>query len=93
MKLKTATRIQNVAWLVIWLVMLPFGICGLVLTTLAKPFEWVVDQLDGIRFRIGNRLLRMSEEANDGTIQNEYCLRNYTASLAYEQLKKEKNDK
>ena len=63
MKLKSAARIQNVAWLTIWLIMLPFGISGLVLTMLAKPFEWV---LDGIRFCSGNRLLRMSEGACAG---------------------------
>lgn len=62
MKLKTANKIQKALWLTIWLLMLPFSIVGIVIDRLAKLFKWVLEELDLLRFRIGNKLLRMSDE-------------------------------
>ena len=93
MKLKTASKIQKVLWLTIWFLMLPFSIVGILIDSLVKPFKWVLEELDSLRFRIGNRLLRMSDEVKDGTIQNEYFIRNFTASEAYIHLKKEQQSK
>ena len=87
MKLKTASKIQKALWLTIWFLMLPFSIVGILIDSLTKPFKWVLEELDFLRFRIGNRLLRMSDEVKDGTIQNEYFIRNLTASEAYIRLK------
>ena len=39
MTLKTATKIQKAADITLWVVMLPFGICGLVIEKTAKPCE------------------------------------------------------
>lgn len=91
MTLNTATKLQKVADLTLWVVMLPFGICGIVIEKLTIPFEWIVSGIDTLRFRIGNRLLRMSREATDGTIKNDYCLRNFTAMDAKKKLEEEKN--
>lgn len=87
MKLKTASKIQKALWLTIWFLMLPFSIVGILIDSLTKPFKWVLEELDFLRFRIGNRLLRMSDEVKDGTIQNEYFIRNLTATEAYIRLK------
>lgn len=62
MRLKTANKIQKVLWLTIWLLMLPFSIVGILIDSLTKPFKWVLHELDFLRFRIGNKLLRMSDE-------------------------------
>jgi len=88
MKLKTASKIQKALWLTIWFLMLPFSIVGILIDSLTKPFKWVLEELDFLRFRIGNRLLRMSDEVKDGTIKNEYFIRNSTAIEAYISLKK-----
>ena len=93
MKLKTASKIQKALWLTIWFLMLPFSIVGILINSLVKPFKWVLEELDSLRFRIGNRLLRMSDEVKDGTIQNEYFIRNLTATDAYISLKKEQQSK
>lgn len=90
MTLNTATKLQKAADLTLWMVMLPFGICGMSVEKLAKPFEWVVGGIDTLRFRIGNRLLRMSREAADGTIQNDYFLQNFTALDAKKKLEEER---
>lgn len=67
--------------------MLPFSIVGIIIDSLAKPFRWVLEELDYLRFRIGNKLLRMSDEVKDGTIKNEDLIRRITASEAYILLK------
>jgi hypothetical protein len=87
MKLKTASKIQKALWLTIWLLMLPFSIVGIFIDSLVKPFRWVLEELDFLRFRIGNKLLRMSDEVKGGTIQNKYVIRNFTATEAYLRLK------
>ena len=89
MKLKTASKIQKALWLTIWLLMLPFSIVGIFIDSLTKPFKWVVEELDFLRFRIGNKLLRISDEVKDGTIKNEHVIHNFTASEAYIRLKAE----
>ena len=82
MKLKTASKIQKALWMTIWFLMLPISFVGILIDSLTKPFKWVLDELDFLRFRIGNRLLRMSDEVKDGTIQNDYFIRNLTATEA-----------
>ena len=93
MKLKTASKIHKALWLTIGFLMLLFSIVGILIYSLVKPFKWVLEELDFLRFCIGNRLLRMSDEVKDGTIQNEYFLRNLTATEAYISLKKEQQSK
>lgn len=88
MRLNTANKIQKVLWLTIWFLMLPFSIVGILIDSLTKPFKWVVEELDFLRFRIGNKLLRMSDEVKNGTIKNEDLIRRITASEAYILLKK-----
>ena len=87
MKLKTASKIQKALWLTIWFLMLPFSIVGIFINSLVKPFKWVLEELNFLRFRIGNRLLRVSDEVKDGTIKNEYFVRNFTATDACIYLK------
>ena len=89
MNLKTASKIQKALWLTIRLLMLPFSIVGIIIDSLTKPFEWVVEELDFLRFPIGNKLLRMTDEVKDGTIKNEDLIRRITASEAYILLKTE----
>lgn len=93
MKLKTASKIQKALWLTIWFLMLPFSIVGILIETMTKPFKWVLEEFDSLRFRIGNKLLRMSDEVKDGTIQNECFIRNLTATEAHIHLKIEQQSK
>lgn len=93
MKLKTASKIQKALWWTIWFLMLPLSIVGILIDSLTKPFKWVLEELDFLRFRIGNKLLRMSDEVKDGTIQNEYFIRRRTATEAYILLKMEQQSK
>lgn len=92
MKLKTAKDIQKVTDLTVWWLMLPFSLCGLVLTWLTKPLEWVVDGFCLLRHRIANGLLRMSDEVKGGTIKNDYCIRSFSALDAWKMLEEERRE-
>ena len=48
-----------------------------------KPEE-LRDYLGG---KIGHKLMMLSKEVKKGTIRNQYALRYYTASMAYQSLK------
>ena len=89
MTLKTAARIQWVAAFLLWLITLPFVIIDVVLECCRKPFEWIIIGREKIKFLIGNRLMLLSDEAKNGTIQNKDILRSGTAIFAYEKLHQE----
>ena len=91
MKLKTLSKINCVTAFFVWIIMLPFGICGKIIEiVIAKPLMWVIDGLDHIRWKIGHWLLMKSDEANDGTIRNKSLLKSGTAYSMYKLLIKEK---
>ena len=84
MKLKTLSRINRVTTVIIGLLMLPFAVVHGLFYWLGRPFEWVYDDLLlTLRQRIGNRLLRMSDEVKDGKICNPHYLSHGTASWVY----------
>jgi 2-hydroxy-3-keto-5-methylthiopentenyl-1-phosphate phosphatase len=52
-------------------------------------FDKVLTVRDRVEQLIGNYLMKQSMEFKEGKIQNPYCIRNYTAHLAYDMLKDE----
>lgn len=89
MTLKTAARIQWIAAFLLWQLTLPFVIIDVVLECCRKPFEWIIIGREKIKFLIGNRLMLLSDEAKNGTIQNKDILRSGTAIFAYEKWHQE----
>lgn len=90
MKLKTLSKIEKAVNTIIVILMLPFCICGAIIDMILKPFRWLIDELSYLRFKIGNKLLCISDEAKDGTIQNQSVFQSYTALETYKILKLEK---
>ena len=90
MKLKTASKIQLWVNIILFVITLPISTILLVLRILEKPFDWLIGQITNALFWIGNKLMLLSDEAKNGEIKNDYCLRNYTARLAYKVLEEEK---
>lgn len=88
MKLKTAKNIEKALRVAMNIVSLPFIIVLAVLELLEKPMLWLLGWRDYSKQRIGNRLMHMSDAVKDGTIKNPYCLRNYTARMAWEHLQR-----
>ena len=73
---------------VLSIISIPFLICHLVLFYGNKPFEFVLDYFISIGQKLGNFLLRKSDEVKNGIIRNDYCIRNYTARFALKELKR-----
>lgn len=88
-KIKTCVRLQRLSYVIIWFVALPFLICGIFLGCLTKPFAWVGEELDALRWKIGNKLLRSCDKVKDGTIKNREFIKTQTVWVAYEKLKEE----
>lgn len=83
MKLKTLSRIDKAISLFLGLAFLPFKIVAVFFRYANDLFEYLSETLpNGIRKCIGNRLLRASDEAKQGKI-NDYSLRYNTAYWTY----------
>lgn len=91
MKLKNLVKIEWVIRIILFLIALPFILIGLILECISYPFDKVNDYLLELNEKIGNKLLRMSDEVKDGTIKNDYCIRTYTAIFAMKELKRQAN--
>lgn len=91
MKLKNLAKIEFVTQGILFLIALPFILISLILECISYPFAKVNDYLVDVNLKTGNKLLRISDEVKDGTIKNDYCIRNYTAILAMKELKREAN--
>ena len=91
MKLKNLAKIQFVTQGILFLIALPFILISLILECISYPFAKVNDYLVDVDLKTGNKLLRISDEVKDGTIKNDYCIRNYTAVLAMKELKRNAN--
>ena len=92
MKLKTASKIQFWVNIILFVITLPISAILLVLMILEKPLDWLIGQKTNALFWIGNKLMLLSDEVKNGEIKNDYCLRNYTARVAYYLLERERNN-
>ena len=87
MTLNTARKIETAFRVVIFVAMLPFTLVGQIFEWLKRPFVWIGDMCGLLAFKVGHKLMHMSDAVKDGTIKNPYCLRNYTALIAWRHLK------
>ena len=83
MKLKTAAKIDKATVIIFVFLMFTLTLCVMIIDLTAKPFRWCIDQLDCLRFRVGNWLLRQSDKVKDGTIKNKRFIQTSTARYAY----------
>lgn len=91
MKLKHLSRIEKTIRIILMVVALPFFIVCRIFYIMLSPFDWVVGEIAIFEKWMGNKLLRCSDEVKDGTIKNQYCIRAYTASFAWKELKRGAN--
>lgn len=87
MTLKTARNIERAVGVVTFPLVLPVLAAAGILALLEKPVAWILDARMNLLWRAGNRLMHMSDAVKDGTVKNPYCLKHYTASLAWRHLK------
>ena len=75
------------------IILLPFALVIQVLERLIKLFTLPIDGRNWLSQKFGNKLMHMSDAVKDGTIKNPYCLRNYTARMAWKHLKEAEKSK
>ena len=90
MTLKTARNIELAFDVVTFLIVLPVLAAAVVVSLIDKPLSWILDERIRICHSAGNRLMRMSDAVKEGVVKNPYCLRNYTASMAWRYLEEKK---
>lgn len=92
MTLNTARKIEEAFNAATVIIVLPFAFIVLMLKWIEQPFRWVLDGRYWISLKAGHWLMHKSDAVKSGTIKNPYCLKHYTARLAWEHLKEaEKN--
>ena len=87
MTLNTARKIEAAFAWVLYIMLLPCGILALLLLLVKRPLDWILEGRDLLAFKVGHKLMHMSDAVKDGTIKNDYCLRCYTARKAWKHLK------
>lgn len=90
MTLKTAKNIETICLWITAFIVLPVVLISIIL----EPLQWFLNTIERKREwilkKIGNKLMHMSDAVKDGTIKNNYCLRQYTARMAWKHLKQAK---
>lgn len=67
-------------------------ILGVILGYACDALEWLVDKLD-FRLKVGNKLLKMSDEVKNGTIKNKDFIEGGCAKTLYKILSNEQASK
>lgn len=89
MTLNTARKIEIAFAWVLYILLLPFGILYALLALIRKVLERILDGRNWLAYKVGHKLMHMSDAVKDGTIKNPDCLKHYTAWMAWKGLKEE----
>jgi len=87
MTLNTARKIEAAFVWMLYILLLPVGILDLLLLLIKRPLDWILEGRDWLAFKVGHKLMYMSDAVKEGMIKNPYCLRLYTARKAWKHLK------
>ena len=86
MKLKTAARLEMAFRVMTFILLFPFWIVHSILkwafTVLIWPFEKLLEEDINLCWKVGNRLLKKSDEVKNGQICNQTIIRTETARRA-----------
>ena len=93
MTLNTARKIETAFDVVTIIILLPFALVIQVFEWLIKLFTLPIDGRNWLSQKFGNKLMHISDAVKDGIIKNPYCLRNYTARMAWKHLKEAEKSK
>ena len=93
MTLNTARKIETAFDVVTIIILLPFALVIQILEWLIKLLTLPIDGRNWLSQKLGNKLMNMSDAVKDGTIKNPYCLKNYTARMAWKHLKEAEKSK
>ena len=93
MTLNTARKTEAAFVWAMYILLLPVSLTAVLLVLAKKPLDWILGERDLAAFKVGNRLMHMSDAVKDGKIKNPQCLRSCTAREAWVLLKEEEEGK
>ena len=93
MTLNIARKIETAFDVVTVIVLMPFALVIQIFEWLIELIKLPIDGRNWLSQKLGNKLMHMSDAVKDGTIKNPYCLRNYTARMAWKHLKEAEKSK
>ena len=82
MKLSIATKIEFIMNILVYIILFPVAIIGLVFQKVADAMTLVILKSNWFRFIIGNRLLKRCPDI-PYSMRNEYTARGYSKELKY----------
>ena len=82
MKLSIATKIEAVLHIVMYIILLPLAIIGVVVQKVSDVIVWVILKSNGFKFAIGNRLLKCCPDIPN-SIKKTYTAMGYSKELKY----------
>ena len=93
MTLNTARKIEMTFDVVTIIILMPFALVIQIFEWLIELIKLPIDGRNWLGYKFGNKLMHMSDAVKDETIKNPYCLRNYTARMAWKHLKEAEKSK
>ena len=82
MKLSIATKIEAILHIVMYVILLPLAIIGVVVQKVSDVIVWVILKSNGFKFAIGNRLLKCCPDI-PYSVKNTYTAMGYSKELKY----------
>ena len=83
MKLKKLAKIERFIDIMTGVLILPFGLLALIGKTLIwSPIEWLYDKKVSLMWKLGNYMLKQSDEVKNGTFKNKDMIKTFTCQRA-----------
>ena len=89
MTLNTARKTEAIIVWILYILLLPIALLAALIGLAKNLLDWILECRDWIAFKVGHKLMHMSDTVKNGTIKNPDCLKNYTARMAWKVLKEE----
>lgn len=89
MTLNTARKIEAIIVWILYIMLLPIALLAALVGLAKDLLNWILECRDWIAFKVGHKLMHMSDAVKNGIIKNPDCLKNYTARMAWKGLKEE----
>lgn len=83
MKLKKLAKIERFIDIMTGVLILPFGLLSMVVKTLIwSPIEWIYDKKVSLMWKLGNYMLKQSDEVKNSTFKNKDMIKRFNCQEA-----------
>lgn len=86
MNLKRLSNLQILLFTIIDIILIPLYLIYFLINALYKIFRYLIDKVIALKWLIGNKLLKSSDEVKNGIIRNKSYIESCTASNVYKVL-------